>query len=273
MNISKDGIPITSLADWERLAGPKRHNMWVDGRSAKEVARAWLEGGGTHLPHDVASLLDNHPDFGPVLEWNAEPEARLRFDDFPGEPRNSDLVVYAKDLHGPYVIAVEAKADETFGETVGDALADFLERYLTNNRSNGLTRIEQLSQALLGPRQPHDPPLKHIRYQLLTATAGALSEANYRGCKRALLLIHEFVTNATTDDKHARNASDLDAFVNRVSHGRLTSMRSGVILGPLELSSPTPFNTSSAALYIGKVSRYLRDTGSSAASRNPPSHP
>lgn len=252
MSISKNGIPLTSLSDWEDLAGPKSPTHWADDRSAKEAARAWLEGAP-----EVQSLLSEHPTFGPVLEWHAEPEARLPFDDFAGEPRNSDLVVYAKDSHGPYIIAVEAKADEPFGETVADAMTNALERYLANNRSNGLKRIEQLAQALLGPRQAQDRPLKDIRYQLLTASAGALCEAERRGCNRALLLIHEFVTNRTCDENHARNAADLNAFATRVSHGSTASVGVDSIRGPFELPPATLFRKS-AALYLAKVSRCLR---------------
>lgn len=57
-------------------------------------------------------MLSGHPRFDDVLSWDAESEATMRFDDFPGEPRNSDLLVIAEDAFGPYVLAVEAKADE-----------------------------------------------------------------------------------------------------------------------------------------------------------------
>jgi hypothetical protein len=169
------------------------------------------------------------------------------------------LVVYAEDLHGQYLIAVEAKADESFGETMGDAMTHALERYLANNRSNGLKRITQLAQSLLGARETQDPPLWDLRYQLLTATAGALSEAARRGYTRALLLIHEFVTNATSDEKHTRNALDLDTFVTRISHGLITSVPSGTISGPFALTSPT-LSERAVAFYIGKVSRHTRDS-------------
>ncbi len=67
------------------------------------------------MPPEVLAALATHPNFGPVLSWEAVPEARLRFDSFAGEPRNSDLVVHAEDASGPYVLAIEAKADETYG--------------------------------------------------------------------------------------------------------------------------------------------------------------
>lgn len=257
MPISKNGIALTSLSAWETYAGPKSSNQWVDGRSAKEVARAWIEGGGTNFPEEVSSALTSHKAFGLVQAWQAEPEAKLPFDNFAGEPRNSDLVIYAQDLHGPFLIAVEAKADEPFGETVAETLAAAVDRYLENNRSNGVARIEQLATALLGPRQTDDPPLKDVRYQLLTACAGTLCEAERCGYSRALMLIHEFVTNKTSDDKHIRNAADLGTFVRRLSHGSVTTVRSGGIYGPFAVPG-APLLSDRVALFVGKVSRSLR---------------
>jgi hypothetical protein len=258
MPITKDGVEITSLESWERLAGPKSPNQWKDGRSAKEVARAWLESGGENLPEEVSAAFSGHKSFGPVLSWQAEPEKKLAFDNFPGEPPNIDLVVHAQDSQGPFLIAVEAKADEPFGQTVADTLAAAVERRLKNNRSNGVTRIEQLSAAILGPHQSGDPPLKGIRYQLLTAIGGLLCEAQRRDCDRAVMLVHEFVTDETDDDMHARNAMDLNIFIKRLTHGSLTAVQPGVIYGPFVVPGK-PVLSAEIDLYLGKVSRNLRE--------------
>jgi hypothetical protein len=259
MAISKNGIRLTSLTEWETQAKPKSSNHWSNGRSAKEVARAWLGDGGEVLPVEVAAVLVGHDAFGPVQTWDAEPEAKLRFDDFAGETRNSDLAVRAHDAHGDFLIAVEAKADEPFGETVADALASAVDRYLANNRSNGVARIEQLAMAILGPRQTSDPALKKIRYQLLTASAGALCESERRGHSRALLLIHEFITTKTSDKNHLRNTSDLRAFVTRLSHGAVTAVPTGSIQGPFTVPGG-PLISTAVALYVGKVTRCIRSS-------------
>ena len=141
---SKSERILTSLEEWQTYAPPKSPHHWVDGRSAKEVARAWLSADGNALPAEVSEVLTSHSAFGQVLSWKAEPEARLRFDSFPGEPRNSDLAVYATDAIGSYVLAIEAKADEPYGETVSQALANALERRIENARSNGIARAQQL---------------------------------------------------------------------------------------------------------------------------------
>jgi len=75
----------------------------------------------------------------------------------------ADLAVYARDEHGDFLIAVEAKADESFGETVADALAAAVDRKLENPRSNGVTRVEQLAAALFGPRANKAPALGKLR--------------------------------------------------------------------------------------------------------------
>jgi hypothetical protein len=253
MPIAKARNAILSLADWQRFAPPKSPHHWLDDRSAKEIARAWLEGNGIALPHEVYTALAAHPKFGPVLTWDAEPEAKLRFDKFPGEPRNSDLVVLAVDAAGRYVLAVEGKADEPYGETVAAARAAALERRVENPRSNGIARIEGLVSMLLRPRPDGAAKADELRYQLLTACAGAISEAIRRNTSRAVMLVHEFVTSTTTDKNHKRNAADLDNFLSRVVGGPFGPATDGQIYGPC-----VPRGTEGVQLFVGKVTRNIR---------------
>jgi hypothetical protein len=209
------------------------------------------------MPQEVLTLLHGHPDFGTVETWRAEPEARLPFDEFPGEPRNTDLLVNARDSKGEYLIAVEAKADEPFGETVADALANAVERKIANPRSNGVERIYRLAEALFGQRDKDEPPLRRLRYQLLTATAGAVAEGRRLGLNRIVLLIHEFVTTRTTDKKHTENAQALDLFATRLSGARIRSVGTGTLNGPVRVPGGTLF-PDSPSIYIGKAVRRLR---------------
>lgn len=253
MSIAKADQPIASLADWEQYAPPKSPHHWVDGRSAKEVARAWLEGGGTTMPHEVLAVLASHPRFDDVLSWDAEPEARLRFDAFPGEPRNSDLLVVANDAFGPFVLAVEAKADEPYGDTLGALLAAALERRIENPRSNGIARIEGLATLLLKPWSGGQPKAGALRYQLFTACAGTLAETHRRRAGRAVMLVHEFITPATTDVKHARNGSDLRLFLSRLSSCSHKDVADGELQGPFVFE-----DYPGVELFVGKVTRNLR---------------
>lgn len=262
-NIWKSTLPgnarraISTLDEWKLLAPPKSENHWIPGRSAMETAIAWLEGGGALLPTEVSAVLEAHPDFGPTVSWHAEPEAKLHFDDFLGEPRNSDLAVYAEDRHGPYLVAVEAKADEPFGETFADTLAAAVERYVSNQRSKGVARALQLASALFGPHQSGEAKIGTLRYQLMTAVAGALCEAERHGFARTIMLVHEFVTDKTKDVRHARNAVDLASFVTRLSRRPSLRVENGKLLGPF-LVPGEPLVSSPISLYVGKVSRCTR---------------
>ena len=155
-----------------------------------------------------------------MQEWDAEPEAKLCFDTFP--------------------------------ETVADALAAAVERHVENDKSNGVIRIQQLVVAILGPRKKPETSLKRIRYQLLTASAGVLCETERRGFERAVLFVHEFVTNATKDKKHVANAKDLDQFVSRLSHGEVRSVKGEHLYGPFHVPG-RPILSSKVNLFIGKA--------------------
>ncbi|MES2945607.1 MAG: hypothetical protein V4772_22290 [Pseudomonadota bacterium] len=152
MPVIKNKRIIASLLDWQTHAGPKSKTHWVDDRSAKELARAWLAS-GDQFPPEVSAAIMGHARFGAVHEWQAEPEARLRFDNFRGEPRNSDLAVHARDAAGGYLMAVEAKADESYGATVAQTVKAAESRLAGKPQSKGLNRVQQLEQALFGQAQ------------------------------------------------------------------------------------------------------------------------
>lgn len=76
---------IRCLADWELHAGPKHDRQWKNGRSAMEVARAWLAHVSPDLPPEIASALQSHPDFTRIKSWTGEPEVRLPLDMRKGE--------------------------------------------------------------------------------------------------------------------------------------------------------------------------------------------
>lgn len=254
--IRKNGQVIASLTDWEKYAGPKSSDQWVDDRSAKEAARAWLAGGEL-LPPEISSALAGHPEFGEVLDWSAEPEAKLLFDDFAGEPRNSDLVVHARDAKGSYLIAVEAKADEPFSDSIEVTIKKAEARQTANPRSNGLNRVSQLGEALFRNEMAINPVFKSLRYQLLTASAGALCEAERKGYGRAVLMIQEFITRKTDDDNHLKNGLDLRNFINAIHAGAMAAPESGVLYGPFFVPGGKLLKAP-PQLYIGKVVRNLR---------------
>lgn len=255
--IRKGNAILDSLDAWERLAGPKSANQWVDYRSAKECARAWLECAPPDLqiPPELSRILASHEDFAPIIQWEAEPECLVRFDEYGG-PANIDVLVRAHDEYGYFVIAIEAKADEPFGPFVSRALAEALERRLVRPSSKGLDRVEELVEGILGPRRRGTPPLHRIRYQLLTASAAALAKAREIDAARAVVMVHQFQTPRTESANRATNDDDLLQFLRRLGVGDSSGIANGQLVGPVKVPGGGRFR-GSAALYIGKATRVV----------------
>ena len=250
-SISKEGLEIRDLEDWKLRAGPKKSVQWKDGRSAKESAKAWLA--DRSFPLELSRLLDGHEDFGFLEEWHAEPEAPVRIDEFRGEPPTLDVLVRAKDLFGPIAIVVEAKADESFGALVAETLRDAEARLEKTPNSKGKDRLERLSLALLG-REPGDREVLGLRYQLLTACGAALAEAERIGSKRAVVLIHEFKSEATEAAKREANEDDLRRFLSMIAPH--CEAQSGLV-GPIQVPG-VPLTESQVSLYVGKGTSDVR---------------
>lgn len=241
-----DGVEIRTLEEWHECAPPKKPDIhWQPCRSAMESARAWIgDSGEPAMPTEIAALLDSHEltrNFTPTL---AIPEWVTRLDDYAGEHRNHDLIVIGDAARGRTLFAVEAKADESFGDhTVVDylnlcarreeeRLQNAGERRLAGKRplraSNAARRITELCGAMFGP--PDNPEAvaevaKPLRYQLVAALAGALIEAQARKCTQAVLVVHKFLSSpdperpscGTDERKVARNTTAWEAFSLAVS--------------------------------------------------------
>src|SRR5690606_31365169 len=127
-------------------------------------------------------------------------------------------------------------------------------------RSNGDRRARELADALLGTGAGVDPTVESLRYQMLTASAGALAYANADGAAVAVLVILEFVDRQERHTGPARlraNAKDLDAFVARLSDGAVAGLETGVLAGPFTVPGNGHWGNA-MPLFIGKTRRVLR---------------
>jgi hypothetical protein len=234
--VGKNGSPISSVDEWYTGAPPKgREAHWVPGRSARELANAWCGPTGACLPPEIGQLLRSHPDLVELVIERAFPERQIRFDERRGEPRNADLAIEARDCSGIVGITIEGKADETFDRTVTAVLEAGVQRIAGDERTGAILRVEALATALLPPWREGLSHLGDLRYQLLTAIAGTLAWAREVGGSRAVFVVHEFVTDQTSDRKHDQNATDLNRFLERVSDGSITNLPDGVLVGPLNV--------------------------------------
>ena len=90
--LSSGGQQICCVEDWFRLAPPKMGSKhWKDGRSAKELAKAFCAPGVPAVPTELLDLLASSDQLGAVQFTQAWPEHKIRLDSFFGETRNADL--------------------------------------------------------------------------------------------------------------------------------------------------------------------------------------
>ena len=228
MRIHKSGHEIRSVEDWFSYAPPKKGKLqWKDKRSAKELAQSWLRNGTPKPPAELDALLELRFSTGVTVD-EAMPERIIELDDFLGEHRNCDLVVLCNVDAKRMVINVEAKADEPFGDVIGE----YLDRK-TGSGSNVPARIRQLSRALFG-REP-DETIQNLRYQLLHAAAATLIEARASDAAMGLLLIHQFSSASLSGDKLNQNATDWQNFVHAFPEVASARIEENQILGPLSV--------------------------------------
>ena len=255
MQLFKGATEIKSVSDWFKLAPPKKGALqWKDGRSAKELAKAWCEGKKHPSPPEVflklLTPLVNADQLADTVGW---PEHRVLIDNLLGEPPNIDLAIVCDGLLGLTVICVEAKADESFGEYasgIHDAAVKKIEQGLP---TGSLKRLLQLEKNLFSESNAGLPGSAEIRYQLLTGTAATLALAKSHQAPVAVFVVHEFSFPGHVDAKKLKqNKIDLDCFIKRLTRGSITSLQDGVILGPLSPQSPKS-DWYGVSLYIGKV--------------------
>lgn len=214
--VNRAGDSITSLAAWEKFGGPAADRHWVEGRSAYELALDWIEG---DAPARLINLLGLRTALAGARLDVAIAEKKTSFDALPRGPRNHDLLVRAENAEGRIVVGVEGKADESFDEP----LWRWREKALARSaKSAAPDRLDRLTTAFFGSTIDEDvdqPPLGSMGYQLLSALAGTLADAQTDSAESAVLLLHEFKTSKTDDEKHARNGRMLDDFIFRLARG------------------------------------------------------
>lgn len=244
---SPNGKNIVSVEDWFCYAPPlKGEDQWKDGRSAKELAKAWFRNGTAQIPHEMFTLLESHPiTRGAVVEYGMI-EKETTLDDFRGSGRKHDLVLSGTNAAKGLLIAIEAKTDEPFGKRIGDYRTSSVK---ANRRSRVPDRIRQLAEAIFSHTE-----VEHLRYQLLHAVAGTLIEAQLQKAAHAVLIIHEFVPPTGKTKKAEQNERDLQAFVGELLQRR--KLEKGKLVGPIHVPGGGRISPH-ISLYLGKIETNL----------------
>jgi len=89
-----------------------------------------------------------------------------------------------------------------------------------------------------------------LRYQLLTAVAGAAIEASRRQANTAVVIIHEFLTQDMDPQRIRTNAEDLDLFIKTLFGVATTA--AGRLQGPA-LLEPSPHLPRRIGVLMGKA--------------------
>jgi|SRR6266850_143899 len=246
LQIRKSDGTITSVTRWFELAPPKQGaKHWVDGRSAKELAKSFVSTGAAVVPRALQDVLNSNVYIGAVEITELWPEHKIPLDSFRGETRNADLAGLGVAPLGTIALTVEAKADEAFGDTISSALASASERSNIPNRIAALVRGMTVRPAR---------ELESLRYQLLHGAAASLILAAEHKAKAAVFLVFEFCGPSCSEDKLRRNTDDLNAFVKMLDPAA-ASVQSGLI-GPLSVPGGGMI-PSGIPLFIGKAVSFI----------------
>ncbi len=88
---SAAGQDIFSVEDWFQHCPPKKKGSehWVDGRSAKELAKAWFRTGVAAVPEELTRLIRSHELTCDLVVESATPEGLTALDEFRGGTRTT----------------------------------------------------------------------------------------------------------------------------------------------------------------------------------------
>ena len=161
--------PSVGIDDWRKLH-KKKH--WRKFYSAYELAVSW-ESADPFLPREIQAWFGNSAELLAVIPEHKTP--------LPGgrRPSQTDALAFIR-YGGVYAVAVEGKAHESFGPTVGEWRKD--------ESAGKIERLKFICQTLGLPY----PPANEIRYQLLHRTASAVIEAERFHADCAAMFVHSF---------------------------------------------------------------------------------
>jgi len=215
------------LDEWLRLSPPAGGSrQWQDGRSAKEVARAWSLGNRAlnQMPPGIGEIL-SHVGFLPKV---GIVELRAELDGFTGNARNHDMVLVGRQSTSEQrvLVAIEAKADEPFGN---DSIGEAKQKGLNKPRSKVPARIDRLVKALFGGVSS---VVNTLRYQLLHAVGSTIIEGRRFECAQVIFLVHEFRSQSCSQANLDRNAEHYLQFLRALTGDETVELETGKLIGP-----------------------------------------
>jgi hypothetical protein len=198
-----------------------------------------------------------------LIEGYAELKTKLRGE--RGGERNHDLLLVGRTPSEKVVLGVEGKADETFDRTLAERWEEARKTIEEKKEpTNWPKRLGRLAPALLGveatmPDGSLNPSIAEVPYQLLSALAGTLIEAEDREAQLAILVAHTFRTAKTTDERIAANHEALADFIARFADESTNEIGEEQLYGPFQAHDvPSSRIPSSIEFLIGALTTDLR---------------
>ena len=206
------GAPLTlPLEVKPLLRDPELH--WKKGRSAYEAAHSWIRAGQKEaggFPRRVREVISSAPEWAEMEIVAGFFEHATALDTQRG-PSSNDVLVVCGVASGLGVLAIEAKAGESFGERIMDW-----------NKTEGRARRLTWACELLGV---NEDACGGLRWQLFHRTASALIEARRFRAAHAVMIVHDFGNEPSWTDDYA-------AFADAIG---VTGAGVGAVSAPLEI--------------------------------------
>ncbi len=186
---------IQFVDDWSACCKEHRNGDLTKKRSVLAVAKYFLGSDG-FVPKDIDCFLTSigvdSDDFKCIPRKNTYLPKEFGI----GGPRTHDVLLWNEDT----LIGIEAKCDEELDKYV-------IEKLCKKPTENQRKRYEGLCDKFLGKNIKE---CSKIKYQLLSATCGVLTEAKNKNCKNACLIVIVFVGN----EKDENNLNYIEEQVN-----------------------------------------------------------
>jgi len=249
---------IRSLEEWYFYAPPQKGlQHWVNGYSAKELARTWFpDSNRITFPRELRSLLESHPCTTGFKLKAAQAEFESAFDKHSKSigrgTAHLDLLLVGDCRGVTTIIGIEAKSAENFGCS---EVGEYFDRMEKKRRSAIPRRIDSLCKCFFGETISTKPALRSLWYQLLTGVAGTLAEAKRRRAKQAVFVVHVFESRRvlTSKSKIVNDHAFAD-FLRALGLATGENVPAGTLFHKNCVAQPTEF-IPSIPFSVGKCSR------------------
>jgi hypothetical protein len=230
------------LEEWFEFCPPQKgEKQWIDNKSAKEMAKFWLEQDNAEQFKVFIRQKISGFDYDYII-----PEYESAFDSSES-PRKHDLFIAGKNSSA--IITVEGKVEEPFGQMeFGANFCDTINKKMANKKSNALDRMINLYQNYFH----HNGEVLDIRYQLAYWFAGSVVDAIKYDTQNFVMVLQEFKTGSAKEENLVKNHHEFEKFIDFISRGEYKTIGNKQMLGPVENEY-----TNGKSLYIGYYSTDL----------------